>query len=78
MREGLKTHDTGKIQNLRGFDSVHHHFNTPVSINYKLVKNYKHSEATSWGHWDVKMLNGLSYTDFYLEGTYLFTLTHAW
>jgi|GEM_PF-6107161 hypothetical protein len=24
------------------------------------------------------LLNGLSYTDFYLEGTYLFTLTHAW
>ena len=24
------------------------------------------------------VLEGLSYTDFYLEGTYLFTLTHAW
>ena len=60
------------------FNSPNKYFSSPSSINYKLVKKYKHSEATSWGHWDVKMLNGLSYTDFYLEGTYLFTLTHAW
>ncbi|REJ62526.1 MAG: transposase, partial [Bacteroidetes bacterium] len=33
LREGLKTHDTGKIQNLRGFDSVHHQGRRPKILS---------------------------------------------